>query len=559
MRRSPRALLWYAPWSRYQAPSADVPSDGNASVNSASQQLIGQKLEPTVQEPIVPSIEGTGATGSIDPIQSSIAQNRTGWMSFFSARAMAMRREMEVMDIDEDVGAGRGSLPASSRGSPAAVERTDLKQQQKVTTVTTSEANIREVVVRQSSPSPSKKSTFLPTWEHIFHVPPRSIIPEAPSSTLVKALKSVTEALFARNEGSAEKGKGRRQGSYLFTPTGTSSKFVNRVVQALDEFQEKHKVKLRKITKIPLEGEGTINRRVEKLYQNLTQDAIFVATHSQGSIVSTHILDRLITDRHIRTKLNTPVLPGDVASPPQRPLRYLNTNSLLSALYTSGALRNVLDNGVSIFIVSLLRTPCGIVSHQIKVVYIASLNDQVVGLYSGLFTSVSHPLILRAIYIDGDAYHSSDFLSNLLALLLRIRNAGLSDSGLLTHLSEATAGSLNGIGHSTPYEELGTYTLAINYLFLANDGFEEPTELTTESFNALTEQNDYEIPWALRDLIADDRVTSLFSDELVGLRDAFRNWHPKTAIQRDLKRKLQPFQRLSASMISGRDHSMSKL
>ncbi|KIK25170.1 hypothetical protein PISMIDRAFT_97304 [Pisolithus microcarpus 441] len=671
-----QGFIWYAPWSRYQAPSADVPSDGNASVNSASQQLIGQKLEPTVQEPIVPSIEGTGATGSIDPIQSSIAQNRTGWMSFFSARAMAMRSityekegEMEVMDIDEDVGAAEGtgspslSSPAgtqdpsaketrppqvpsaSSRGSPAAVERTDLKQQQKVTAVTTSEANIREVVVRQSSPSPSKKSivktpatppppnVVLPTWEHIFHVPPRSIIPEAPSSTLVKALKSVTEALFARNEGSAEKGKGRGREAtcspyekalprawnvlgdnspdvlrgcqrvvvigvhgwfpgavartFIGEPTGTSSKFVNRVVQALDEFQEKHKVKLRKITKIPLEGEGTINRRVEKLYQNLTSneewmndlreaDAIFVATHSQGSIVSTHILDRLITDRHIRTKLNTPVLPGDVASPPQRicclglcgihlgPLRYLNTNSLLSPYiqyFESTAARELFEfqNTQSAISTDYIRALRNVLDNGIKVVYIASLNDQVVGLYSGLFTSVSHPLILRAIYIDGDAYHSSDFLSNLLALLLRIRNAGLSDSGLLTHLSEATAGSLNGIGHSTPYEELGTYTLAINYLFLANDGFEEPTELTTESFNALTEQNDYEIPWALRDLIADDRVTSLFSDELVGLRDAFRNWHPKTAIQRDLKRKLQPFQRLSASMISGRDHSMSKL
>jgi len=37
-------------------------------------------------------------------------------------------------------------------------------------------------------------------------------------------------------------------------------------------------------------------------------------------------------------------------------------------------------------------------------VYIASLNDQVVGLYSGLFTSATHPLILRALYIDGDVY-----------------------------------------------------------------------------------------------------------------------------------------------------------
>jgi hypothetical protein len=36
------------------------------------------------------------------------------------------------------------------------------------------------------------------------------------------------------------------------------------MLQALDEFQEKHDVKLTKITKIPLEGEGTINKRVEK-------------------------------------------------------------------------------------------------------------------------------------------------------------------------------------------------------------------------------------------------------------------------------------------------------
>lgn len=63
--------------------------------------------------------------------------------------------------------------------------------------------------------------------------------------------------------------------------------------------------------------------------------------------------------------------------------------------------------------------------------------------------------LLRA---DFDLASSSDFLSNLLVLLLRILNSGLSDSGLLVHLSEATAGSLNGVGHSTIYEELGTYS-----------------------------------------------------------------------------------------------------
>ena len=55
-------------------------------------------------------------------------------------------------------------------------------------------------------------------------------------------------------------------------------------------------------------------------------------------------------------------------------------------------------------------------------------------------------------------FSSSDFLSNLLVLLIRIMNAGLSDSGLLAHLSEATAGTLSGVGHSTPYEELATFS-----------------------------------------------------------------------------------------------------
>lgn len=79
-------------------------------------------------------------------------------------------------------------------------------------------------------------------------------------------------------------------------------------------------------------------------------DAIFVATHSQGSVVSTHLLDRLISDRHIQTSLNADacipasgVASGSVASvrPPQRicclalcgihlgPLRYLSTSSLV--------------------------------------------------------------------------------------------------------------------------------------------------------------------------------------------------------------------------------------
>ncbi len=71
-----------------------------------------------------------------------------------------------------------------------------------------------------------------------------------------------------------------------------------------------------------------------------------------------------------------------------------------------------MDHGVSALIFASLtfllpatldNTCCA----QAKMVYVASLNDQVVPIYSGLFTAASHPRILRALYIDGDAYQLS--------------------------------------------------------------------------------------------------------------------------------------------------------
>ena len=68
-----------------------------------------------------------------------------------------------------------------------------------------------------------------------------------------------------------------------------------------------------------------------------------------------------------------------------------------------------------------------------------------------------------------------------------------------------------------------------------------------------------QIPWALRDLIADERVAHFFASDFAGLRNAFPDWHPKTAILRDIKRKLQPIQRLNANPPTGASPSSSKL
>ena len=163
-------------------------------------------------------------------------------------------------------------------------------------------------------------------------------------------------------------------------------------------FQEQHKVRFEKVTQIPLEGEGTISKRVERcvhliavsyifqllnihrLYTNLTTnsewmndlhaaDAILVATHSQGSIVSTHLLERLIREKHIKTSRTSDLLSSasaalasggmsSAAPSTQRvcclalcgihlgPLRYLSSSSLLQPYIQVGVSDSLYDVGV---------------------------------------------------------------------------------------------------------------------------------------------------------------------------------------------------------------------
>ncbi|THG95454.1 hypothetical protein EW026_g6205 [Hermanssonia centrifuga] len=731
---------WYSPWGWY-ATSPVVPSspgakkveqleDAHKHAHSKTEsEMVKEEalaredlptLEPNTthqtQATLSPSEEVTlkpsspSSSSLLNPIESSISTQRSGWASFFMSNTLLTKtitnesherdeNGMEVMEVDEGedkeetpkpderqagpsqammIVAGKKrqatSLPSSPTSkSPPSRPRTSKEREPKKSgppapPLTNSETIKNETanptMARSSSPTPSGKSgtstpggpnahppnLVLPTWKDTFLSAPRSNVPPPPTppatqkGKLGKTFDFVSGVLFSGSKGDERahgsvKARGKQKernrdqefllfgnelpkaldiidqtfspevlnekcrvvvigvagwspGAVIRTIAGglpsSSSKFVDMSCSALEKFEEDHGFKFKKITKIPLEGDGTIERKVAKVHTHLlgneqwvddlhAADVIFVATHSQGSIVATHLLDKLIREGHILTPRNVDTLsstaaaivPGGSVPLPASltrtqkicclalcgihlgPLRYLKTSSLLQPYiqyFENAAAGELFDfqnteTPVSQNYVKALRT---VMDHGTKMVYVASLNDQVVPIYSGLFTAASHPRILRALYIDGDAYHSSDFLSNLLVLLIRIMNSGLSDSGLLAHLSEATAGTLSGVGHSTAYEEPATYSLAVDYLFLTTDGTDERTDLVVEGFNAVNEQNDYEIPWSLRDLIADDRVAHFFADEFSRLRNAFDDWSPKTTILRDIKRKLQPIQRLSS-------------
>ena len=120
----------------------------------------------------------------------------------------------------------------------------------------------------------------------------------------------------------------------------------------------------------------------------------------------------------------------------------------------------------------------------------------------------------------------------------------MSDHGLVIELSDALAGALNGVGHSTIYNEKAVYSsvqwistllmsdrlcsMAVRYHFEV----QRPSSTLLQDVGKLavhharSPNNPYHLPWALRGLLEDPRVQELFSSELVSLREQFEKWDP---------------------------------
>lgn len=100
-------------------------------------------------------------------------------------------------------------------------------------------------------------------------------------------------------------------------------------------------------------------------------------------------------------------------------------------------------------------------------------------------------------------------------------------------------------------------SMAIRFLFEAT-GSMRPSHLILQPFQPRATRNDYTIPWALRGLIEDRRISMLFGPELAELRLAFDKWQPKTNILREVRRKLEPV-RQAPPPSADQDTTSSKL
>lgn len=122
--------VWYSPWAWYSPPanasSATAPADvtGSTAPKTESEMVKEEALARDQEErqaelvpepePVPPPSHEREATPEpANPIQSTLSENRSGWMSFFVSKAATMKavtneasekkdEGMEVMEIDDD-------------------------------------------------------------------------------------------------------------------------------------------------------------------------------------------------------------------------------------------------------------------------------------------------------------------------------------------------------------------------------------------------------------------------------------------------------------------------
>ena len=232
-------------------------------------------------------------------------------------------------------------------------------------------------------------------------------------------------------------------------PTGTSMRFAEMAAQAIHQFAQCHGQSVDKIETIALEGSGKIEERLEALWKILLNwsglirgtDLIYLACHSQGVPVGIMLASRLVQSGLCKkdVRIGVCAMAGVNMGP------FLDYKSR----WLGGSAGELFDfgqpkSGVSMQYQAALRD---LLRSGAKVAFIGSLDDQLVPLYSSTFLPVQHPFIYRAVWVDGRL--RQDFLSALVQLALKLRNLGISDHGVIGHVSAPVAGSLyGGEGHS---------------------------------------------------------------------------------------------------------------
>ena len=133
-------------------------------------------------------------------------------------------------------------------------------------------------------------------------------------------------------------------------------------------------------------------------------------------------------------------------------------------------------------------------------------------------------------------------MTHLLGFVLKLRNLGISDHGLLREISPSLAGSIyTGDGHSRIHEDGSICRLAVKFsLETATLPVSIPPQVDRyEGPVAVGTSNPYFLPWAMRGLLEEKSVKAEFQAEVKELLRMFDEWKPSTKSLKDVKWRLE--------------------
>ncbi|KAG7665762.1 uncharacterized protein J8A68_000782 [[Candida] subhashii] len=365
-------------------------------------------------------------------------------------------------------------------------------------------------------------------------------------------------------------------------PQGTSLKFANEAEKAIIRYCIENQLISENesnvsIQKIALEKEGKIFDRVEFFSQILGDwqkelnqaDFIFIASHSQGCVVSIILLARLIKMGILRDSIHKRIGILGMAGINNGPF-YGADKSLFMKAYSAIEHDSLIElfefnkfnSELSMIYKQSMRI---IINHNVKLCFIGSINDQLVPLYSALASHVFHPNIYRACYIDYSS-NTPPFVQKLVSLCCQLLNMGYFDNNVLKELSISLAGPLTGGGHSKIYNDGKVYDLGVKFVLDTDDiiipskGIEEElilpqtNQLYIKEFNVgKLGTNPYILPWCLRGLLFnieknwpkrnikceyDQKCHKNGYEEINELYEIFNQWKPETKLLKELKFRL---------------------
>lgn len=340
-------------------------------------------------------------------------------------------------------------------------------------------------------------------------------------------------------------------------PKGTSRRMVDMMTENIMEFSkelpEASSAQGLQIEGFALEGEGCIGERVSLHYKQLeeeggfdkirTADSVIFVAHSQGAPVTALLMKKLLSEGLLDGSKQCLGL-MTLAGIHHGPFPYLKEN-LVVRYVEADAARELFDlnDFDSVLTKDVYLALSELLSKGVSISCVGSWLDQVVPVYSSLLVGINHPNIWRCIYIDAHNY-SPDFLSALLAWILKMTNCGVPGSReLLSLLSDSLSGSLyQSNAHSTLYNDHGVYHSILNWMIRTPKNNFQASIIMDKVDHEL---NPFMIPWILRGILNNEKLASsglTQGADLERLRELHSEWKPARKEWKNLKLQFAPLQ-----------------